>query len=126
MERTPLYEYHREHGQLSEFAGFEMPLWYHGVTSEHRAVRDAVGLFDVSHMGRSLVTGDKAAEFLDYVMSRDPSSLAVNQGHYTVMCTPGGGIIDDLTVFNLGRRYLVIYNASNRRKDFQWLADHST
>jgi aminomethyltransferase len=103
-----------------------MPLWYRGVTSEHRGVRDAVGLFDVSHMGRSLVTGEKAAEFLDYVMSRDPSSLAVNQGQYAVMCTPRGGIIDDLTVFNLGRRYLVIYNASNRRKDFQWLTDHAT
>jgi aminomethyltransferase len=102
-----------------------MPLWYSGATHEHRAVRDAVGLFDVSHMGRSLVTGEKAAEFLDYVLSRDPSRLAVNQGQYTVMCTPSGGIIDDLTVFNLDRRYLVIYNAGNRRKDYQWLTEHA-
>lgn len=125
MNRTPLHGYHRAHGRLSEFAGFEMPLWYRGATHEHRAVRDAVGLFDVSHMGRSLVTGETAPEFLDYVMSRDPSRLAVNQGQYTVMCTPSGGIIDDLTVFNLGRRYLVIYNAANRRKDYQWLAKHA-
>jgi len=103
-----------------------MPLWYRGATTEHRAVRNDVGLFDVSHMGRCIVAGEKAAEFLDFVMSRDPSNLAVNQGQYTVMCTPSGGIIDDLTVFNLGRTYLIIYNAGNRRKDIQWLAKHAS
>lgn len=122
LKRTHLYAFHKEHGHLTEFVGFEMPLWFEGVAAEHLAVREAVGIFDVTHMGRSLVAGPDAAKFLDYVTTRAPSELNVLQGHYTVMCNPNGGVKDDLTVYRLSSdQYLVIYNASNRAKDYEWL-----
>ena len=126
LKRTHVFEYHERYGKLFEFAGFEMPLWYSGVNPEHMAVRNSVGIFDVTHMGRSLVSGKEAAEFLDYVMTRNPSTLAPMQGQYTVMCNERGGIKDDLTVFKLGAdEFLVIYNASNRGKDLDWLLQQS-
>ena len=125
--RTHLYEYHKKFGSLTEFAGFEMPLWYEAIAPEHLAVRNSAGIFDVTHMGRSLVSGSKAAEFLDYVMTRDPSHLNHLQGQYTLLCNNQGGIKDDLTVFRLGtEEFLVIYNASNREKDFNWLEGEAT
>ncbi len=120
--RTHLYEYHRQFGSLTEFAGFEMPLWYEAIAPEHLAVRNSAGLFDVTHMGRSLVSGRKASEFLDYVLTRDPSRLNQLQGQYALLCNDRGGIRDDLTVFRLSmEEFLVIYNASNREKDFNSL-----
>ncbi len=74
LKRTHLYEFHRKYGHLSEFAGFEMPLWYEGILPEHLAVRNAVGIFDVSHMGRCIVGGEDATKFLNYVLSRDMTS----------------------------------------------------
>jgi len=125
--RTHLYEYHKNFGSLTEFAGFEMPLWYEAIAPEHLAVRNSAGVFDVTHMGRSLVSGEKAAEFLDYVMTRDPSHLNPSQGQYTLMCNDKGGIKDDLTVFRLSpEEFLVIYNASNREKDYNWLKEQAT
>jgi aminomethyltransferase len=125
-KRTHVFKYHEQHGRLFEFAGFEMPLWYVGVTTEHMAVRNRVGIFDVTHMGRSLVSGKHAAEFLDYVVTRNPSSLAPLQGQYTVMCNERGGIKDDLTIFRSGTdEFLIIYNSSNRKKDFDWLLKQS-
>jgi len=126
LKRTHVFEYHERYGKLFEFAGFEMPLWYSGVNSEHMAVRNSVGIFDVTHMGRSLVSGKDSAAFLDYVMTRNPSTLSPMQGQYTVMCNERGGIKDDLTVFKLGvDEFLVIYNASNRGKDLDWLLQQS-
>jgi len=126
LKRTHVFEYHERHGKLFEFAGFEMPLWYSGVNPEHVAVRNSAGVFDVTHMGRSLVTGKDSAAFLDYVMTRNPSTLAPMQGQYTVMCNERGGIKDDLTVFKLEPdEFLTIYNASNRRKDLDWLRQQS-
>ncbi len=99
-----------------------MPLWYEAVAPEHLAVRNSAGLFDVTHMGRSLVIGGKASEFLDYVLTRDPSRLNQLQGQYALLCNERGGIVDDLTVFRVGlEEFLVIYNASNREKDLNWL-----
>lgn len=124
--RTHLYEYHSSHGYLTDFAGFEIPLWYEGILPEHMAVRNSAGLFDVTHMGRCLVRGERAAEFLDYVTSRDPSRLNQLQGQYTLLCNDSGGIEDDLTVFRLNpTEYLLVYNASNREKDQKWLREHS-
>lgn len=119
-KRTHLYQYHADYGNIVNFHGFEMPLWYDNITSEHMAVRNAVGLFDVTHMGRTVASGERSAEFLDYILTRDPSKLAILQGHYSNMCNPLGGIIDDLTVYNLGDdKFLIIYNAGNRIKDYQ-------
>ena len=125
--RTHLYEYHRQFGSLTEFAGFEMPLWYEAIAPEHLAVRNSAGLFDVTHMGRSLVSGRRASEFLDYVLTRDPSRLNQLQGQYALLCNDRGGIRDDLTVFRLStEEFLMIYNASNREKDFSWLQREAT
>jgi len=127
LKRTHVFEYHERYGKLFGFAGFEMPLWYGGVNHEHMAVRNSVGIFDVTHMGRSRVSGKDSAAFLDYVVTRNPSALAPMQGQYTVMCNERGGIKDDLTVFRLGaEEFLAIYNASNREKDFDWLLQQST
>lgn len=125
-KKTHLYPYHAVHGNIVNFHGFEMPLWYESISSEHMVVRDNCGLFDVTHMGRAITSGEKAAEFLDYVMSRDTSKLSQLQGQYSTMCNLKGGIIDDLTVFCLeSKRYLVVYNASNREKDYEWLASQA-
>lgn len=125
MRRLPLHEFHKAHGILTEFTGFEMPLRYEGITPEHLAVRNDVGIFDVTHMGRSMVRGKDTAAFLDYVTTRNPSTLDLLRGHYTAMCNEDGGIMDDLTVFRLGEeKFLLVYNALNRLKDYQWLTFH--
>jgi len=125
LKRTHLYFFHKVYGNIQEFAGFEMPFWYSSITSEHLAVRNSVGIFDVTHMGRSLVFGKDAAPFLDYVTTRTPSTLDILRGHYTTMCNENGGIKDDLTVFRLDEeKFLLVYNASNRLKDYQWLMSH--
>jgi aminomethyltransferase len=117
-----VFKFHEQHSKLFEFAGFEMPLWYSSVSDEHMAVRNRVGIFDVTHMGRSLISGTDSATFLDYLVTRNPSTLALMQGQYTIMCNERGGIKDDLTIFRIGsEEFLVIYNASNRKKDFDWI-----
>jgi len=97
-------------------------LWYEGVIPEHLAVRNAVGLFDITHMGRCIVRGDDAAALLNYLLTRNISAMKINQGHYTVMCNTRGGIIDDLVVFRLEEdTFFMVYNASNRKKDYDWI-----
>jgi len=125
-KRTHLYEFHKKYGKLTVFARFEHALWYEGVIPEHLAVREAAGLFDVTHMGRCLIEGEDSVAFLNYVITRDVSTMNVKQGRYSVMLNERGGIIDDLTVFKLSEnKFLMVYNASNREKDFNWLKKHS-
>ncbi|MFQ5895724.1 MAG: glycine cleavage system aminomethyltransferase GcvT, partial [Nitrospinota bacterium] len=108
------------------FAGFEMPVQYDGVVAEHRVVRSAAGLFDVSHMGEFYVEGPRAEAFLQRVTTNDVSKLEAGRVQYSTMCYPEGGVVDDLTVFRLGEsRYLLIVNAANIEKDFQWLLAHA-
>lgn len=124
--RTHLHEFHRKHGRLAEFGGFEMPVWYRGITSEHLAVRNAVGIFDVTHMGRCVIDGKDAAVFLNHLLTRDAASMSINQGRYSLMCNTRGGIVDDLVVFRLGQeQFLMVYNASNRWKNYAWIRDHA-
>ena len=126
LRATHVFSYHEKHSKLFAFAGFEMPLWYEGVNSEHMAVRNGVGIFDVTHMGRSMISGKDSSVFLDYLVTRNPSSLALSQGQYTLMCNEMGGIEDDLTVFRLGEdEFLVIYNASCRYRDYEWFLKHA-
>ncbi len=126
LKKTHLHDFHARNAHMFEFAGFEMPLWYEGIVSEHLAVRNSVGVFDISHMGRCIVEGKEAAQLLDYVLTRDIVSLNVGQGRYSVMCNESGGIVDDLVVFRLSEdRFVVVYNATNREKDFNWLRLHS-
>jgi len=124
--KTHLYEYHSAHGKITDFAGFSMPLWYKGIIKEHMAVRKGVGIFDVSHMGRVLISGPEAEEFLNYVTTNDVSSLKPLSAQYSTMCNEKGGIIDDFVVSRLKEdRFLMVYNASNREKDYAWLKKHS-
>lgn len=120
--KTHLYNFHKNNGHLVDFAGFEMPIWYDGIISEHLTVRNDVGIFDVTHMGRSIVEGKGAADLLNYVLTRDVASSSIGQGRYSVMCNEDGGIIDDLVAFRLeDEKYFLVYNASNRKKDFEFI-----
>jgi len=125
-ERTHLYEFHRKHGKIILFAGFEMPVWYKGIIQEHLAVRNQVGIFDVSHMGRVLITERDAEDFLNYVTTNDVSKLTPLSAHYSTMCNEQGGIKDDLLIYRLEEeKFLMVYNASNRAKNFEWLTEYS-
>src|SRR4030042_2568852 len=124
--RTQLYRIHEQTAKLTDFAGFEMPLWYKGIIPEHLAVRNSVGIFDISHMGRTIVTGSDSERFLNYVITNDVSKLLPNAAQYSVMCTEKGGIIDDFVVYRMEpEKFLVVFNAGNRTKDHNWLIRHA-
>src|SRR6516165_6718752 len=112
---TPLREVHERLGaSMTDFAGWLMPLRYGNETAEHRAVRGAAGLFDLSHMGEIAVTGAGAADALDYALTGQPSALAPGRARYTMICAPDGGILDDLIVYRLAdTEFMVVANASN-------------
>jgi aminomethyltransferase len=126
LKRTPFYESHKNAGaKLIDFGGFEMPVHYEGIKIEHHAVRQAAGLFDVSHMGEVIVEGPSALEFLQHITINDVSKLQIGKAQYSAMCYPHGGIVDDLIIYMLDdQRYLLVINASNREKDVQWMKDH--
>lgn len=124
--RTQLYEVHRKTGKLTVFAGFEMPMYYKDITPEHLAVRNSVGVFDISHMGRVMVTGIDSERLLNYVITNDVSMLQPNAAQYSVMCNDKGGIIDDFVLYRLeNEKFLVVFNASNREKDYSWLVEYA-
>lgn len=125
-KKTPLYERHVAcGGRMVPFAGYLLPVQYSGVVPEHRAVRSAAGLFDVSHMGEFLVTGKSALAALNGMLSNDFSNMAVGKVRYSLLCNHEGGIVDDLVVYKLAEeRYLLVVNAANREKDFAWMARH--
>ncbi|MGV2387203.1 MAG UNVERIFIED_CONTAM: glycine cleavage system protein T, partial [Thermobifida fusca] len=112
---TPLYDTHVASGAtMVEFAGWLMPLRYRSESAEHRAVRDAAGLFDLSHMGEIRVHGPQAADCLDYALVGQLSTLAVGRARYTMIVTEQGGVLDDLIVYRLADDdYLVVANAAN-------------
>ena len=116
--RTSLYEEHVKHGgRLVPFAGWSMPIQYSGIVDEHQAVRNACGLFDVSHMGELEMRGPHAGQVVNYLVTNDVGQLAVGQALYTACCNAGGTILDDLIVYRAGDdRYLTVCNASNRAK----------
>lgn len=127
LKRTSLHTRHAALGaRLVEFGGWEMPVQYAGIVEEHRAVRTAAGLFDVSHMGEVEIEGRGALASVQRLITNDAARLAAGGGFYTPMCLPTGGIVDDLTVFRTGeQRYLLIVNASTASKDFAWIAEHT-
>ena len=110
---------------MTVFAGFEMPLYYKNISPEHLAVRNSVGIFDISHMGRVMVAGVDSEKFLNYVVTNDVATLQPNAALYSVMCSENGGIIDDFIVYRTEKMFLVVFNASNREKDYNWLVEHS-
>ena len=124
--KTHLQGFHAEHGKLVAFADFQMPIWYNGIISEHLAVRNSVGIFDVTHMGRVLVSGKDSERFLNYVITNDVSTLQPLSAQYSVMCNENGGIIDDFVLSKLEEnRFLMVYNSANRTKNFSWLEKHA-
>jgi aminomethyltransferase len=126
LKRTHLYAYHAEHGNIVDFGGYAMPVWFEGIIPEHHAVRDAVGIFDTSHMGRVMSEGPDTERFLNWVVTNDISGLGPNEGKYTVMCNPDGGIIDDLIIYKLTpEKFFVVWNAATKEKDFAWLTKNS-
>ena len=123
LTQLTLRERHLELGaRFAPFAGWEMPLQYEGIVAEHRAVRERVGVFDVSHLARAWVEGPEAAELLRSVTTFDVTSLAAGKAHYSLYCNESGGIEDDVFIYHLpGDRWLVIHNAANADADFERL-----
>ncbi|MEW5701462.1 MAG: glycine cleavage system aminomethyltransferase GcvT [Candidatus Zixiibacteriota bacterium] len=125
VKDTPLTAQHIALGaRMVPFAGYRMPIQYSGIIPEHRAVRTSVGLFDLSHMGEFEVRGPGMLEFLEKMTTNDVSSLATYQAQYSVMMSPEGGIVDDLLIYHLPDRALLVVNAANIEKDFAWLSSH--
>jgi aminomethyltransferase len=125
LKKTALCSIHEAVGaKMVPFAGFYMPLSYRGITEEHRRVRSTVGLFDLSHMGEFRVTGSGALDFLQKTTTNDVAKLGVWDVQYSLLCYPEGGIVDDLLVYRLPDSFLLVVNAANLEKDFDWLERH--
>ncbi|HEX5625641.1 MAG TPA: glycine cleavage system aminomethyltransferase GcvT [Saprospiraceae bacterium] len=135
IKNTPLTEIHKALGaKMAPFAGYHMPISYSGINEEHEAVRQRAGMFDVSHMGEFLVRGKQALELVQKVTTNDVSKLKVGQAQYSCMPNDRGGIVDDLLVYRLERNmqhadepaYLLVVNASNIQKDWDWIQSQNT
>lgn len=124
MRKTPLNSWHHAHnGRMVDFAGWEMPVQYSSIVEEHAAVRNAVGLFDISHMGRLQFRGAFADEFLNGVLTNDTAKLRVGDVRYSLVCGKDGGILDDVLVYRLPDRWELVVNASNREKLVDWFCN---
>ncbi len=127
MKKTRFYSVHKELGaKIIEYAGFEMPVQYSSIIAEHKAVRNSVGVFDVSHMGEVFISGDKALDFVQEITTNDASKLFPGRVQYSTMCYPDGGIVDDLLVYRLSdKEFMLVINAANTDKDFKWMNDNN-
>jgi aminomethyltransferase len=128
MKNTALYSKHISLGaKMVPFAGYNMPVSYTGIIAEHQTVREHVGIFDVSHMGEFLVKGDGALALIQKVTSNDASKLAIGDAQYSCLPNADGGIVDDLLVYRLAKNdYMLVVNASNMKKDWDWITSHNT
>ncbi|MBC8267028.1 MAG: glycine cleavage system aminomethyltransferase GcvT [Flavobacteriales bacterium] len=128
MKQLVLSEMHESiGGKMVEFSGYNMPVQFEGVNAEHLAVRENVGVFDVSHMGEVFVSGENALEFLQYITSNDVSKLVPGKVQYTCLPNEKGGIVDDFLLYMLAKNsYLLVVNASNMEKDLAWINKHNT
>ncbi|MFB6465837.1 glycine cleavage system aminomethyltransferase GcvT [Cytobacillus sp. Hz8] len=126
LRRTPLYDVYKTYGgKTIDFGGWELPVQFSSIKEEHHAVRNAAGLFDVSHMGEITVKGPDSLNFLQKMMTNDLSKLQNGGAQYTAMCYETGGTVDDLLVYQMEEaHYLLVVNAANIEKDFTWLASH--
>lgn len=124
MKKTALYEIHKALGaKLVPFAGYQMPVQYEGVNAEHLTVRKGVGVFDVSHMGEFLIEGPNALALIQSVASNDASVMSIGKAQYSCLPNNKGGIVDDLIIYRLEENvYLLVVNASNIEKDWQWIS----
>jgi aminomethyltransferase len=121
MLRTPLHDWHSgQGGRMVDFAGWDMPVQYTSIVEEHQAVRQRVGLFDISHMGRLRFDGAEARRFLDRLLTNDVAALQPGQVRYSLVCREDGGILDDVLVYRFPQHYALVVNASNREKIIAW------
>lgn len=127
LKRTPLFPEYKELGAKTiDFGGWDLPVQFSSIKEEHHATRTTAGLFDVSHMGEIFVEGPKSEQFLQELTTNDVAKLNVGRAHYTFMCYEDGGTIDDFLIYKLAENnYLLVVNASNIDKDYQWLVDHN-
>lgn len=128
MNHTALHDTHVRLGaKMTEFAGFDMPISYMSITEEHMMVRNHCGIFDVSHMGEICVRGPEAERLVDHLFTNDVAGMAPNQVTYGMMCYEDGGVVDDLLVYKFASDHiLMVVNASNIAKDFDWVTSHNT
>lgn len=126
LKRTPLFPVYEKYGAKTiDFGGWDLPVQFSSIKEEHEAVRNAAGLFDVSHMGEVTVTGPDALAFVQKITTNDASKLSDNQAQYTIMCYENGGTVDDLLVYKKSDEdYLLVINASNIDKDVAWMQEH--
>lgn len=127
LKRTPLYEMYKEYGgKTIDFGGWDLPVQFSSIKEEHEAVRTKAGLFDVSHMGEIEVKGKDSLAYLQQMLTNDVEKIKVGGAQYSAMCYENGGTVDDLLTYKLAENhYLLIVNASNIEKDFEWLKSHS-
>ncbi|KAF0818418.1 MULTISPECIES: glycine cleavage system aminomethyltransferase GcvT [unclassified Cytobacillus] len=127
LKRTPLFEVYKDYGAKTiDFGGWDLPVQFSSIKEEHEAVRTKAGLFDVSHMGEIEVKGTDSLKYLQKMMTNDISKLKNSGAQYTAMCYENGGTVDDLLVYKIEEDYyLLVVNASNIEKDFNWLQDHA-
>lgn len=125
--KTPLYEEHVRHGaKIVEFGGWSMPVHYSSIMDEHQTVRNAVGLFDISHMGQVIVSGKTARPWLNFLLTNNVDRLRVGECQYTFLLNEKGGVIDDLIVYQLEEeKFLLVVNASKTDEDYSWMEAHS-
>lgn len=127
VQRTPLFEEHRRLGaQMTTFGGWSMPLQYSSIREEHQAVRQAAGLFDLSHMGEIEVQGPDAQPLVQQLLTNDVTRLDPGRARYSLLCNDRAGIIDDLLVYALERGYLMVVNAARQDRDYDWMRQRGT
>jgi aminomethyltransferase len=127
MKHTPLTAIHESLGaKMADFAGYNMPISYSGIKDEHQTVRNGVGVFDVSHMGEFMLRGPKALDLIQKVCTNDASKLTKGKAQYTCMTNMEGGIVDDLLIYCLGEEeYMLVVNAANIEKDWNWISENN-
>jgi len=126
QKKTPLYQEHVRLGaRMVPFGGWLMPVQYTSIVDEHQTVRNAVGMFDISHMGQFIVSGNGARDWLNAMLTNNVAKLDVGQGQYTFLLNDNGGVIDDLILYRIGEaEFLLVVNASKIEEDFAWLERH--
>jgi len=128
LKKTPVFsEYEKYGAKTIDFGGWDLPVQFSGIKEEHKATRTKASLFDVSHMGEIAVRGPKAVAFLQKMTTNDITKLEPKKAHYTFLCLDSGGVVDDLIIYMIAENdYLLVVNAANTDKDYEWLVEHNT
>ncbi len=128
MKRTKFYNCHLvKNAKMVEFAGYEMPIQYNSIIAEHKAVRESVGVFDVSHMGEIIIKGENALSFIQHITVNNAANLQIGKVQYSAMCYENGGIVDDLLVYKIDDfEYMLVVNGANKEKDYEWMIKNNS